>query len=78
MRKRRKVYKTKNANIKTFILTVLNIWAGTVDCIYLYVGLKAGVNSCKWKISEQLKKCIMLKLNSIGKMKNTHIVRVLK
>lgn len=71
MRKKglRKVYSTKNANIKTFILTVLNIWAGTVDfnCIYLYVGLKAGENSCKWKIFEQLKKCIMLKLNSIGK-----------
>lgn len=46
------------------------------NCIYLYVGLKAGDNSCKWKIFEQLKKCIMLKLNSIGKVKNTH-VRVL-
>lgn len=34
---------------KTFILTALNVWAGSVDfnCIYLYVGLKTGDNSCK-------------------------------
>lgn len=42
------------------------------NCIYLYVGLKAD-DSCKWKIFEQLKKCIMLKLNSIGKVK-THML----
>lgn len=55
---------------------MLNLWAGSVDfnCIYLYVGLKAGDNSCKWKIFEQLKKCIMLKLNSIGKNENTHML----
>lgn len=47
-----------------------------MNCIYLYVGLKAGSNGC-WekKIFEQLKKCIMLKLNSIVKMKtNPHIL----
>lgn len=45
-------------NIKTFILSALNLWAGSVDfnCIYLYVGFKAGDNSCKWKIFEQTQK----------------------
>lgn len=62
------------------------------NCIYLYVGLKQAIIAANGgkKIFEQLKKCITLKLNSIGKIKththtqtheythtHTHIVRVL-
>lgn len=50
---------------------------GNRTCIYLYVGLKAGNNICKWKIFElrkkkKKKKCIMLKLSSTKTHTTTH------
>lgn len=57
---------------------------GNRTCIYLYAGLKAGNNICKWKIFElREKKCIMLKLSSTKTHTTTHthirthVVRVL-
>lgn len=48
---------------------------GNRTCIYLYAGLKAGNNICKWKIFElrkKKKKCIMLKLSSTKTHTTTH------
>lgn len=42
--------------IKTF-MTAFHTRTGSVDStVFIYVGLKADSNSCKWNIFEQLKK----------------------
>lgn len=53
---------------------------GNRTCIYLYVGLKAGNNICKWKIFELRKK----KVHYVETLRKhtqphtrTHVVRVL-